>query len=203
MAIAIVTLSREIGSHGSAVAERVATALGWHLIDRRLVFVLARRLGVSFAEAASRDERVSRLSERVAASLSICLPEYALGSGPLRPSDRHYKDLTEHIVRRAVEAGPGVVVGHAAQVIFADREDAFHVRLYAPAAVRAERVRAEFLLDEAAARARVESSDADRAAYVKRHYGRDWRDPSLYHLQINTAFFSADAAADLIVRSLK
>lgn len=203
MAIAIVTLSREIGSHGSAVAERVATTLGWHLIDRRLVFALARRLGVPLAEAAARDERVSRLSERVAASLSISLPEYVLGSSPLRPSDRHYKDLTEHIVRQAVEAGPSVVVGHAAQVIFADREDALHVRLYAPAPVRVERVREEFLLDEGEARERVERSDSDRAAYVKRHYGRDWRDPSLYHLQINTAFYTADAAADLIVRSLK
>lgn len=203
MAVRIITISREVGSLGSAVAERVATALGWHLIDRRLVFALARRLGVTLAEAAARDERVSRLSERVAANLGICLPEFVLGSGPLRPSDRHYKDLTEHIVRQAVEAGPSVVVGHAAQVIFADREDAFHVRLYAPPGVRAGRVQTEFLVGAEEARKRVADSDADRSAYVKRHYGRDWRDPTLYHLQINTAFFSADAAADLILRSVR
>lgn len=203
MATGILTISREIGSYGSAIAERVATRLGWHLIDRRLVYALARRLGVPLKEAASRDERVSRLSERIAATLDVALPEYVLGGAPLRPSDRHYKDLTEHILRRAIEAGPSVIVGHAAQVIFAGREDAFHVRAYAPLEVRAARVREELLMSEEEAAAHVRRVDADRAAYVKHHYGRDWRDPYLYHLQINTHFFSADPAADLILRSIQ
>lgn len=203
MEVRILTVSREMGSGGSPIAERVATILGWHLIDRRLVFALARRLGVPLAEAESRDERVSRLSERVAATLSISLPEFVLGSTPLRPSDRHYRDLTDHIVRRAVEAGPSVVVGHAAQAIFAGRDDAFHVRVYAPFDVRVAQVKQEYLLSDEDATERVRRADADRAAYVKRHYARDWRDPCLYHLQLNTAFYTPDAAADLIVRSVR
>lgn len=203
MTIRIVTISRELGSGGSAIAERVATKLGWHLIDRRLVYALAARLGVPLAEAASRDERISRLSERVAATLNVSLPEFVLGATPLRPSDRHYKDLTEHIVRRAAEAGPSVVVGHAAQVLFAGREDAFHAFVYAPFEVRVARVRQEYLLSEEQAAERVRQADADRAAYVKRHYGRDWRDPNLYRLQIDTGFYAPDAAADLIVRSVQ
>ncbi len=181
----------------------MATRLGWHLVDRRLVFALARQLGVPIEEAASRDERVSHLSERIAATLNVALPEYVLGRTPLRPSDRHYRDLTDQIVRRAVEAGPSVVVGHAAQVIFADREDAFHVRLYAPFEVRAARLREEYLLTGEEAAERVRKVDADRAAYVKHHYGRDWRDPTLYDLQINTRLFSADEAAELIVQAIR
>lgn len=200
MEIRLITVSREIGSLGSAIAERVASRLGWNLVDRRLLYALAQRLGVTLEEAAARDERVSGLAERIAATLNVALPEFVLGTAPLRPSDRQTKEITEHILRRAVLAGPSVIVGHAAQVLFADRADARHVRVYAPIEVRVERVRERLGLDADAAAAHVRQADSDRAAYVRHHYGRDWRDPGLYHLQINTGVFTADQAAALIIQ---
>ena len=202
-ATVVVTVSREIGSYGSEIAERVAARLGWHLVDRRLVHALARRLGVPLEEAAARDERVSPILERIAWNLSVALPEYVAGAPPLRPTDRHFRELTEHILRRALDAGPCVIVGHGAQVVFAGRTDAFHVRVYAPRDVRIARLRERLGLDEAEAADRVRRTDADRAAYLRRHYGRDWTDPALYHLQMNTAYFGADEAAELIVRALR
>ena len=41
----LVTISRQYGSGGSEVAERVATALGWQLYDNAVVDEVARRLG--------------------------------------------------------------------------------------------------------------------------------------------------------------
>ncbi|MBI4513460.1 MAG: cytidylate kinase-like family protein [Gemmatimonadetes bacterium] len=201
--IRLVTVSREIGSLGSAIAERVATALAWNLVDRRLVYALAQRLGVTLEEAAARDERVSGLAERIAATLSVALPEFVLGPTPLRPSDRHYKEITERILSRAVEAGPSVIVGHASQTLFADRADALHVRVHAPFTVRVGRVQERLGLDPEAAAAHVKQVDSDRATYIKHHYGRDWRDSGLYHLQINTGFFTTEHAAALILQCIR
>ena len=48
--MAIVTISRMFGSGGSLVAQRVAGALGWNLLDNRVVDAVAERMGVSRSE---------------------------------------------------------------------------------------------------------------------------------------------------------
>ena len=71
----IVTISRMYGSGGSEVAEQVAHALGWDLLDNELVDAVAVRLGVSSAEVSAREERVPSLAERFADALSLGVPE--------------------------------------------------------------------------------------------------------------------------------
>ena len=50
----LITVSRQYGSGGSEVAERVARALDWHLYDNAVVDEVARRLGI-FPEGGPRD----------------------------------------------------------------------------------------------------------------------------------------------------
>ena len=45
--MAIVTISRQYGSGGSEVAERVARTLGWKLYDNAVVDEVAARLGIT------------------------------------------------------------------------------------------------------------------------------------------------------------
>ena len=62
----VITISRMFGSGGSEVAQRVATALGWSLLDNDIVDAIAERSGLTRAEVSAQDERVPSLVERLA-----------------------------------------------------------------------------------------------------------------------------------------
>jgi cytidylate kinase len=101
-------------------------------------------------------------------------------------------------VARAAAEGPAVIVGHGAQCILHGNPGVLHVLAHASVAVRVERVRDHFHLDEKAAAERVRQSDADRRRYIREHFDRDWLDPTLYHLSIDTGRFGVEGAAELI-----
>ena len=54
----IITISRQYAAGGSDVAQRVANALGWTVVDDALIDQVAERSGITPEEVASLEERV-------------------------------------------------------------------------------------------------------------------------------------------------
>jgi len=198
----IVTISRQYGSGGSEVAERVATALGWHLYDNDMVDEVARRLGISTAEVSAREERVPSLPERIATAMALGVPEVMPTVADLatEPSEERIVEVTKRVIEEAVQAGPAVLVGRGAQCMLAARADALHVFCYAPAEVLASYVITNFGVSTAEAHRIVAEKNHQREQYVKRYWKRNWRDLANYHLCVNTAWLGLDGAADVVVQ---
>jgi cytidylate kinase len=198
--MAIITVSRQYGSGGSEVAERVARALGWRLYDNAVVEQVAQRLHMTPAEVASREERVPSLVERMASAMALGAPEMMPVVGDLmaQPSEERMVMVTRRVIEDAVRAGPAVLVGRGAQCMLASRTDALHVYCYAPVE---ELVRyAVEVLDvpfHEAAR-KVAEVNHQREQYVKLHFQRDWRDLANYDLCVNTARLGLDGSAELV-----
>ena len=200
--MAIVTISRQYGSAGSEVAERVARALGWQLYDNAVVDSVAARLGMTSAEVSAREERLPTLGERFAAAISLAAPEVmpTVEDAAVPPSEERIVEVTQRVMEEAVQAGPAVIVGRGAQCLLATRDDALHVFCYAPLeALTAYAVRNHGLAP-GEARRKVIEMNAQREEYVKRHWAREWRDLANYHLCVNTAWLGLDGAADLVTR---
>jgi len=198
----IVTISRQYGSGGSEVAERVANALGWHLYDNAMVDEVARRLGMSTEEVSAREERVPSLPERIATAMALGVPEVMPTVADLatEPSEERIVEVTKRVIEEAVQAGPAVLVGRGAQCMLAARADALHVFCYAPAEVLASYVITNFGVSTAEAHRIVADKNHQREQYVKRYWKRNWRDLSNYHLCVNTAWLGLDGAADVVVQ---
>ncbi|MFQ6047485.1 MAG: AAA family ATPase, partial [Gemmatimonadales bacterium] len=60
------TISRQFGAGGSAIAQLVAQRLVWPLIDNEFINRVADRAGLSPEEVAQHEERVPGLVERLA-----------------------------------------------------------------------------------------------------------------------------------------
>ena len=198
----IVTISRQYGSGGSEVAERVANALGWHLYDNAMVDEVARRLGMSTEEVSAREERVPSLPERIATAMALGVPEVMPTVADLatEPSEERIVEVTKRVIEEAVQAGPAVLVGRGAQCMLAARADALHVYCYAPVE---ELVRyAVEVLDIPFGEAAKKVADVNhqRQEYVKHHFKRDWQDLANYDLCVNTARLGLDGAAELVTR---
>ena len=198
----IVTISRQYGSGGSEVAERVATALGWHLYDNAVVDEVARLLGMSADEVSAREERVPSLAERIATAMALGVPEVMPTVADLatEPSEERIVEVTKRVIEEAVQAGPAVLVGRGAQCMLASRTDALHVFCYAPPEVLASYVITNFGVSRAEAQRIVAEKNHQRELYVKRYWKRDWRDLANYHLCVNTAWLGLDGAAELVVQ---
>jgi len=198
----IITISRLFGSGGSEVAARVATELGWTLLDNDLVERVAARLGRTPVEVHAIAERVPSLAERLADALALGSPEIVSPalSAPLPPTEERLLEVTEHVINDAVARGPVVLVGRGAQSYLAQRTDALHVFCYAPKPALVQRVvEREGVTPDVAAR-RVEETNKRREQYVRRYWHRSWLSPENYHLCVNTDWLGIDGAASLIVR---
>lgn len=202
----IITVSRMYGSGGSDVAARVATTLGWTLMDNAVVDAVAARLGLSVAEVSSIEERVPSLSERIAATMRLSTPEYVIPIADASLTDTaemRVVDTTRRVMEEAVRDGNAVLVGRGAQSMLADRPDALHVFCYAAGDALVRYAIAHRGLDPSTAPAEVEKRNRQREQYIRRHFSRDWKRFENYHLCVDTGRLGIDAAADLVVAAAR
>lgn len=221
--MAVVTVSRELGSGGDSIAARVAERLGYELVDRRLVAEVAALTG-------STEEEVERFDEKGEGRVRFFLkrllvPEFGPGAPPVPTSgyfpefglefpyliheqtaqappylDRGtYQLLITTLVQDAGKGGRAVTVGRASQVILAGLPEAVHVKITAPLTVRRDRIMAARDLTLENAEHLIEQHDRWRRLYLHNYYGMDWDAPLLYHLIINTGRVTEAAAAEMIV----
>jgi cytidylate kinase len=167
----VVTVAREYGSGGAAIATTLAARLGFRLLDRDLVERIATEARID-PDVAVVDESEVVDSDRVAA-------------------------LGARIVEEAAAVGECVVVGRGGQCLLRGRPEVFHVFVYAPREERLRRLRArlgtgvdvELLLEE---------TDRERTAYIRRHFSTNRLDPHLYHLMVNAGLGEESAVCAIL-----
>ena len=199
--MSVVTISRLYGSGGSEVAALVAKELGWALLDNAVVDAVAARLGITPAEVAAREERIPSLAQRLAEAMALGSQDWLspLSAEKREPTDEQLIEVTHRIVNEAIARGPTVLVGRGAQAMLAERGDAIHVFCYAPRGALIARSMTRDRLDEHGAAKKVDDTNARREQWVRKHWGRSWRDHANYHLAVNTDWLGIAGAADLIV----
>jgi len=196
--IEIVTVSREFGAGGSELAARLGARLAWPVLDDEVACRCAARLQLDTAAVERLREHSPTLLARLSAAFLVAPPEAcAFDSTNLMHVDAVAEAAYESIMD-AAEKLPLIFVGFGTQCIFADRQDALHVRLVAPLEIRVERLRARFGWDVATATAKARRMDDDRRRYVQRYFRRDVLDPLLYDVQINTGRTTINEAAALV-----
>lgn len=199
----IITVSREYGAGGSEVARRVAASLGWRLVDNELVEQVAARCGLSPDAVAQLEERAPSFVERVARSFVAATPEI-VPAGDALPTvpEADLVSVTEAVVADLAANGDVVFVGRATAAVLATERDALHVRVVAPREHRIGIIAARLGVGAAEARTAIDQTDAMRRRYHRQYYNRDWDDPTIYHLVLNTAALGLDGAAALIVHQV-
>ena len=191
-----VTISRQTGSGGHAVAERLAEylqaafpkdACPWTVFDRNLVEAvlehhhLPGRLAKFMAE-----DRISEIADTMDELFGLHPPSWTMV--------RQTADTILHLA----QLGNVILLGRGANIITARLGYVFHARLVGSLARRIERVEVASKLSPKAARAFIESEDRGRRRYLKKYFGQDIDDPLLYHMVINTDLVSYEQAARMI-----
>lgn len=201
----VVTISRMYGSGGAEIAEIVARELGWALLDNAIVERVAVGLRLTPHDVAALEERVPTLAERIADAFAFGSQEMLAAplGAPLPPTESRILEVTQRVIEDALARGPAVLVGRGAQARLASRDDAMHVFCVASRDTCVARVMAREGVSAAEAASLVEETNRRRAEYVKRHWGREWRNASSYDLCVNTGWLGVPRSAALVLQLAK
>jgi hypothetical protein len=178
-----VTISREVGADGHALAEALLDALarrggtafeGWQVFDRALFAMIAEepRLKVSMRYLLD-EEYHSRMTDYLEQTLGSWTPQDVLQAKIFR------------YARALAGAGKVIIVGRGAACATADLAGGIHVRLVASLQRRLLALQRRTGLDEKRARKRLEELEEARRLLVRAHFGRDISDPLLYDAVFN------------------
>jgi cytidylate kinase len=199
----IITVSRQMGARGAEVAEGVAAALGWRVVDNELVDRVATRAGMAPEDVAAREERAPGFFERLIRMASRAAPElFPVAADPVPEPELEEDRLvraTEAAVAELALEGRVVLVGRAAPAVLSQDRDALHVKIVAPVELRVGRIAERMAIPAKEAAHLVHQSDAGRRRYHEQHYRRNWDDAANYHIVLNTGALGVAAAAELVV----
>jgi cytidylate kinase len=182
----VITISREYGSGGGTLAEMLARSLGWKIVNESLVAEVAKRAKIDPEIASRYDECIDPWFHRLVKGLWQGGYEGLATRVDSRIVDSEaMAKLAGEIIREAAELGQCVIVGRGGQCILRQRNDVFHVSVFAPRQEKIQRMRDRLSPGTDADRF-MEETDNRRAAYIRRFYNEDWKDRRLYPLVISS-----------------
>jgi cytidylate kinase len=183
----IITIEREFGCGGGVIAAALAEHLGWKVWDQALTDEIAKLAQVDCATVQRCDERVDSPLHRLAKTFWRGSYERRI---PISDTQIFDTDcmvrMMEEIMGRIASEGNAIVVGRGAPFFLRDREDTFHVFMYASHVEKMRRL-VESGRAKKEAEELVEAVDRERIAYIKHYFNADWPTRALYHLMVNTA----------------
>jgi len=189
--LSTITISRESGAGGSAVARELGRLLDWPVYDRELLERIADKAGLRAELLESLDEKRSHWVTEVVESF---------GGVAAMSGAAYARHLVETMLALAAR-GHCIIVGRGCTVIVPPK-NSLRVRLVASLDDRTERVRKRLNLSKVEAIKHVCRNDEQRAGFVKDYFHHVVGDSHNYDLIVNTSRFSLEQTAQLIIDAL-
>ena len=184
--IKVITLEREYGSGGGAIAKLLASKLGWQLWDYELTCEIARRLKCDIRSVQQKEERCDTTFYRLVKAFMRGSYEDRLGHNGVDLLDAdQLAAMFEGIVTDIATKGNCVIVGRGAPWFLRNRSDTFHLFIYAPYEEKLRRL-LEAGSSREEAEERIERVDKEREAFVKKYYDKNWPQRDLYDMMLNS-----------------
>jgi cytidylate kinase len=181
----ILALTREYGSGGTAIATKVAGALGYEFIRDQITKEAAEAFGVAEDELIAVVEGKPGFWESLAEATRI---DFALvASEVLHLSER------DNVM----------IMGRWATLLLRNISHCIRVRLCAPLEARIPRVMERRSVGREEAVELVRKADEGARARIRQFFDETWGDPLLYDLVINTERVSPETAVQQIVQLVR
>ncbi|MDE3196904.1 MAG: cytidylate kinase-like family protein [Acidobacteriota bacterium] len=182
--IRILTIEREFGTGAPYIAQTIAERMGWKFWDHEITDEIARRLKCKAELVERREEKLDSVFYRLMKAFMRGSFESHTDAGLELLDAEHLAALFEKVILEIAERGNCVIMGRGAPYFLRNRKDAFHVFLYAPYGEKLRRI-IEIGKSRREAEDLLESVDAERAAFIRKYYDKEWPDRYLYNMMLN------------------
>ncbi|SDZ90626.1 Cytidylate kinase [Desulfuromusa kysingii] len=181
--MAIITISREMGSGGIPIVHQVAKELGYTLVDGDVIRDAAKNYDLSQEALQQIDEKPPAFVEKLDRQIELNMNRIQL------------------IVLEQALKGDVLIYGRGGQDLLPEISSILRVRVIAPFEERVERWAQREWIDPDLARSLVRKSDQQRAGFIKYYFDRNWENPIEYDMVINTIRITNETAVKLITEA--
>lgn len=183
--MAVITISREMGTGAHQIAKEVARKLKYLLVDGQKITEIASQYGLT-------PDNMERVDEKP--------PCYNTAEDRQQAAQLNTIEL---ILLECARKGNVILYGRGAQDLLLGMGNVLRVRFVAPFDERVEKFAEREWIDPDLARELIRKSDHQRGGFIHFYYDRNWQDPLGYDLVINTSRLTASAAVDMIVAAAR
>ena len=183
--MAVVTISRELGSGGREVGLMLSSAPGYSFVDRESILARLKAAGHKWERwTEGLDEHTPRVWEKYDWSY------------------RGFVAMVQSTIMNEASSGRAIVMGRGGNYLLQGVPFALRVRVVAVLEERVARISEREGIDEDSANWLIEKTDRERAGYLLGVYGRDGKDPADYDLVFDSTVMPIDRIAAAITGSL-
>lgn len=183
--MAIITVSREMGTGAYQIASEIAQKLKYTLIDGPKIKSLASKYGIT-------PELLQMVDEKP--------PSYVTAEDRKRAAALNSIEL---IILDLARKGNVVIYGRGGQDLLNDCKNVLRLRFIADFEERVERFAEREWIDPDMARSLIRRSDHQRGGFIHFYFDRDWHDPNNYDLVFNTSRLSPSTIVESIIATAK
>lgn len=181
----IISISREFGSGGHVIAEKIARDLNLPMYDRKMLEEIA-------AEKNMKVEHLEKYDEK---SRNVFLSRRVRGY-----SNSMEENLTEmqfeYIKKKADSGESFVVVGRCAETVLHGRKEMISIFILGDRDKKIERVKEKYNLTESEAVSKINRHDKKRKQYHNTYSKYKWGDSRSYDICVNSSRLGIEETAD-------
>lgn len=185
----VITITRQYGSGGREIGQKLANALGVEFFDNKLLEVAAGNSGIHKSHFEQNDEKRSN------SFLYLLSTAYSQGGVPF--DDALFFAQLEAIQKIASEQSC-VIIGRCADYALRDFSRILNVFVCAPTEVRIKRAVEVYGITEKHAADYVKRIDKQRTSYYNYYTDKRWGQPQNYHICVDSSALGIDGSVDLI-----
>ncbi len=178
--MSVVTISRQVGSLGTEIAQAVAGKLNYEYIDKEKITQALVGYGLPMTAVEKFDEKKPSFWD----SWQI--------------QKRKFLHFLQAVIYDFASKGDAVIVGRGGQVLLRNIPGVLHVRIVAPFDMRVKRMMEREKREESLVAETLRRSDRDSAGFIRFFFDADWDDQGLYDLVINTQKLSENSGVKTI-----
>lgn len=189
----VITISRQYGSGGHAVGERIAEKLGISFYDSKLIDLTALASGFT-------PEYVEKHEQKLPNGLldKLYNNNYAYVNEVIPPNDKLFIAQTG-VIRNIAASESCVIVGRAANFILKGHKKCFNVFVHADTDFRKKRVEQNYLVSPQDSIKVMDRKDRERDEYSRHYTGRHWDNLNEYDMTVETSLFGIEGTANMII----
>jgi cytidylate kinase len=198
----VITISRQLGSGGAYIGQRLAKKLDIFYADREIIDKLAKQYSVLEEDLASNDEKILSFWQSFWQFNNVAFDVYV---PPTLHGPTDQELFEAEIIQHVANERSSVIIGRCGSYILKDYPNHVSIFLHADNATRNERTRKLYHVSEEEAERMMTLSDKERARYCKVVTSKEWEwnDSRRYDLCLDTSKLEVDKCVEFILDYLK
>ena len=196
----VVTISRQMASGGAYIGHLLARTLGYKYVEREILHIAARELGVDISELSRLDERHAGFVENLMKSFVFGAPEAAYVPPSRRAVyDKELFETESRIMAEIANQYNAVIVGRGGYFVLRNGPAVVNVFIHAPMDFRVKRLQQFHEISKEQAREEIENSDRMREKFLRTMTDTERYDARNYHLCLDAEAVGIEAAVRMII----